>query len=129
MSISKWVNLTFAGIFILAFLTLTKTIEWGFLLAEAQRLDRQIMGQYVTLSTLLGALGAVAFTFYLYRKPNMFSYMSEVVIELQRTTWPSMDETRRSTIVVIVFTIVLSGFLAIFDWIWKNLTDLLILSS
>jgi preprotein translocase subunit SecE len=125
MTISKWVNLIFASIVVIAFVISDKALKLLFVNVD-QLTDTPILGRYVTLTTLIAVGVAVALTFWLYRKPGVFSYLSEVVAELRKVTWPSMDETKRSTFIVIVFTILLSGYLAIFDQIWKYLTELII---
>jgi preprotein translocase subunit SecE len=127
MTISKWVNLVFACVAILSFIVFDKALEWIWAVwGQSLPVDHQIIGSSLTLTTLLGLGMAVGLTLYLYRKPGTFSYMSEVVAELQRVTWPTMDETKRSTLVVIVFTILLSAYLAVFDWVWKIVTDFII---
>ncbi len=127
MTISKWVNLIFAGIAIIAFIVLDKALIWGGTSLLTQNfLENALLGSYVKVHTVIAVALSVGLTLYLYRQADIFSYLSEVVIELQRVTWPSMDETRRSTIVVIVFTVLLSVYLAVFDYIWKIVTDFLI---
>ncbi len=127
MTISKWVNLIFAGVFLVAFVTLDKTFFWVWENAEWSNFG--VLGRYVTLTRLIALVGGIGFTFWLYRRPNSFSYMSEVVAELKKVHWPTLDETKRSTLVVIGFTIILSGFLAGFDWIWNDLTDFLFVTG
>lgn len=125
MTISKWVNLIFASIAVMAFVVCDKTLK--LIVANFDVLsDTSIFGRYITLTTLIAVALAVAITFALYRKPGVIVYVSEVVAELRKVTWPSIDETKRSTLIVIVFTILLSGYLAIFDQIWKYLTGLII---
>ena len=126
MTISKWVNLIFASVFLVAFVTFNKAFIWIWELAKLT--DYSIIPGWrtLTLTTALALAGAVGLTFYLYRMPNAFEYLGEVVTELRRVTWPTLDETKRSTVIVIAFTILLSGYLAVFDWIWKAITDLLI---
>lgn len=127
MTISKWVNLIFAAAAIAIFIVLEKSFEWiGVSLLNPNFFDYEVLGSYVRVRTVAALAGAVGIIFYLYRRPDSFSYLSEVVVELKRVTWPSMDETRRSTIVVIAFTILLSAYLAIVDYIWKIVTDFLI---
>lgn len=126
MTISKWVNLIFAGVATLSFVFFDKALKWIWASWNETLVDTALLGSYVTLTTLLALVLAIILTFYLYRKPGTFSYLSEVVVELTKVTWPSMDETKRSTVVVIMFTVLLSAYLAVFDWIWKIVTDFLI---
>lgn len=126
MTISKWVNLIFAGVAILAFVFFDKSLKWIWSAWSKDLIDYALLGSYVTLTTALALALAIVFTFWLYRRQGTFAYLSEVVVELKKVTWPSLDETKRSTVVVIVFTILLSAYLAVFDWIWKFVTDLII---
>jgi preprotein translocase SecE subunit len=38
-------------------------------------------------------------------------------------TWPTKEETVRSTTVVVLFTIIVAGALAGYDWIWGEVTS------
>lgn len=127
MTISKWVHLTFVGIFLIAFVVLDKSLFWAWEVFDQANIS--VLGRYITLTRLLAMIGGVGFTFWFYRKEGVFAYMSEVVAELKKVQWPSMDETKRSTVVVIAFTILLSAFLAFFDWIWKYLTDFIFITG
>ena len=39
-----------------------------------------------------------------------------VVSELKKCTWPTRDELAESTVVVIMSVLILSGFVALADW-------------
>lgn len=125
MTISKWVNLIFASVAVLAFVVFDKALSLLFENVDALN-NAPLMGRYITTTSVIALVLSVIFTFWLYRKPDTFAYLSEVIVELRKVTWPSMDETKRSTVIVIVFTILLSAYLAVFDQIWKYLTDLII---
>jgi preprotein translocase subunit SecE len=43
-------------------------------------------------------------------KQKIITYYEETVVELKKVTWPTKDEVRGSTIVVIVTSIILSAF-------------------
>ena len=85
-----------------------------------------MLGTYVTLTRVIALALAALVTVIIYKRPGTFSYLSEVIAEMRKVTWPSIDETKRNTVVVIAFTIMLSGYLALFDWIWQIVTDFLI---
>ncbi len=125
MTISKWVNLIYTSIAFLAYVVFSKALQLLFTNVD-QLTDTSLIGRYVTVTTLIAAGLSIALTAWMYRKSEIYAYISEVVVELRKVQWPTMDETRRSTLVVIVFTILLSSFLAFFDQVWKYLTDLLI---
>lgn len=126
MEVSRYVNLTYALGFILAVLTFNKAIAaiW-----EAfERLPNVgLVGNTITLTDAIGVVLAAILMAYLYKREDYRTYVSEVVLELKKVTWPSWDETKRGTLVVIIFTVVLSAFLWGPDQFWKYLTDLLLL--
>jgi preprotein translocase subunit SecE len=124
MSISKWVNAIFIAIALLSFIVFDKTLKLIFDNVDA--LTDIAFGNYVSVTTLVALALAGVFTFLLYKRPDTFDYLSDVVVEMRKVTWPSWGETKRSTIIVIVFTIVLSLYLAVFDQVWKYLTDFII---
>jgi len=43
------------------------------------------------------------------------AFLEECWIELQKVTWPDMDQLRSATVVVIAFTIAISGVIWLMD--------------
>lgn len=43
------------------------------------------------------------------------TFIEECWVELQKVTWPDADQLRSATIVVIVFTIIISGIIWFMD--------------
>ena len=43
------------------------------------------------------------------------TFLEECWIELQKVTWPDWDQLRSATLVVIVFTVVISGVIWLMD--------------
>ena len=78
-----------------------------------------------TLATVLAAVagGAVAYLLYRHEAANRMS--REVVAELAKVTWPSSRETRVSTVVVIVTSVIAAAILGVFDAVWSAITDLI----
>ncbi|MFB6265369.1 MAG: preprotein translocase subunit SecE [Bradymonadaceae bacterium] len=85
-----------------------------------------IVGSYVTVTSIIAFALAGWLMYELYQPEEYRSFLSEVVIELKKVTWPGWDETRRSTLIVIVFTIVLSGLVWLSDTVWKYVTNMLL---
>jgi preprotein translocase subunit SecE len=44
-------------------------------------------------------------------------FLTEVIVELKRTTWPSRMEVRGTTVVVIVTVFIFAVFLFAVDWV------------
>lgn len=70
-------------------------------------------------TALLGALG-------IWRNSTAHTWAGEVVDELTRVAWPSQQETRHATMVVIVAVVVCAGYLGIFDAFWLTMTDFIL---
>lgn len=80
----------------------------------------------IRLSVVLGVLIGFGIVYGAWRHERFSTYLSEVVTELTRVTWPARDETYRNTYVVIGFSLLVAIFLALFDLVWKFATDALL---
>jgi preprotein translocase subunit SecE len=61
------------------------------------------------------------------KQPNAVSrYLREMRGELRKVTWPSRDESRRLTAIVLGVTIAMAIFLWVFDSIFSNVIEFLI---
>ena len=47
------------------------------------------------------------------------SYLRDVQAELRKVTWPSVEDLRKSTTVIIIFLIVMGLLIGIIDWLWS----------
>lgn len=125
MQYSRYINLSFALaglIFLVIFQKAT-----GLLFSTFEVTDMLIAGEAIRLSGLIGAVLAGGGMFYLWQRQDVQTWASEIAVELSKVTWPSWDETKQHTLVVIIFSLILSGILAVFDFFWKWLTDLILL--
>jgi preprotein translocase subunit SecE len=48
-------------------------------------------------------------------KEKVVTYWEETLVELKKVTWPTKDEVKGSTIVVVITSIVLSAFVFVVD--------------
>jgi len=126
MEVSRYVNLFYATMLVIAVVTANKLVAEIWDRVDVLK-DISIVGNTITLTTLLGVALGVGVIVWAYRREDYRTHVSEVVIELHKVTWPTMDETKRSTLVVIIFTIIVSLYLAGIDRIFSYLTDLLLL--
>lgn len=126
MEVTRYVNLTYTLAFLLAVVTFDKLVQ-----AIWSSIDGLphigLLGNAVTLTDLVTVALSVALIVYLYRRQDYRQAVVDVILELRKVTWPTWDETKRGTFVVIVFTLVLSAFLWGSDQIWKYATDLILL--
>lgn len=126
MEVSRYVNLFYLTALVTAVVTFNKLVTEIWDRVDALK-DISIVGNTITLTTILGVVLGVGLTYWAYKREDYRTYVSEVVIELHKVTWPSREETKRSTLIVIGFTIVVSLYLAGIDRVFSYLTDLILL--
>jgi preprotein translocase subunit SecE len=80
--------------------------------------DFTVIGDW-TLSTIVGFALAVVAAVAIWRIPKTQRVSMEIALELRRVTWPSLRETRASTIAVIVASFVSAAILGVFDLLWS----------
>ena len=90
--------------------------------------DAVLFGLVSTTGVISVAVGLLSF-FMLIRNEEALRFTDEVVRELSRVTWPSKEETTRSTMVVIVTAIFVAGVLGIYDLVWKNVADMFLFAN
>jgi preprotein translocase subunit SecE len=125
MEVSRIRNLVFVAVGGLFFVILDKALDWLWASVDALRVTA-LIGEQVTVSTVIAAVVAIGATLYYARREDLKTFLSEVIIELKKVTWPGWDETKRSTVIVIIFTVVLSVFLWGSDQVWRFLTELIL---
>ncbi|MBM4175343.1 MAG: preprotein translocase subunit SecE [Ignavibacteria bacterium] len=54
-------------------------------------------------------------------KEKIINFFSDVVKEMKKVTWPTKDELRESTVIVIVTCVILAAFVYAIDMILSNL--------
>jgi len=110
----KWVTLSYLAVAaLLAFLAL----HLGQKLVGAYDLEARVRNAELILRGLSVLAGVVLF-FALYRSESATQFMSEVVVELSRVTWPTRKETSAATILVIIMVVLSGLFLGFLDYLW-----------
>ncbi|WP_158542407.1 preprotein translocase subunit SecE [Lujinxingia litoralis] len=122
MDVSRLVTLTYITTAIVAFVIFQKTYQWIETSIDAVS-DFMVIPPIITLTTALAVASVVGLVLWMKRHPKVDPFLTEVIIEMKKVTWPSWKETQRSTIVVIIFSIILSFFLWGSDQVWKRVTD------
>jgi preprotein translocase subunit SecE len=119
---STWVGLFFIGSAVVVGVVLNAA--FGDLFALVGVLDRPILGDRFTLSTLAGFLiASLGAAYYGIVHKRSRKFVEESVEELNKTSWPDMPETRSSTVVVLVFTFISAGILGLFDAVFSWITN------
>jgi preprotein translocase subunit SecE len=77
--------------------------------------DSPILGDRVTMTTLLGFAVAAAIAVGLYMWPKTQTFVTEVAAELNKVNWPTWSETKVNTLVVVVTSVIAALILGVFD--------------
>jgi preprotein translocase subunit SecE len=119
----RYVHIAFAVAGLLAAYVLSNFFE---LLGGALGFSYPILG--VSLWSVLAFLvaGVVAFSFW--RNERSFAFIEECAQELKKVHWPTYEEVRSATLVVIGMVTLFSLILGLFDFFWSGLTNYLVQS-
>ena len=80
--------------------------------------DPQVLGvEDLTLTAVVGFALAIGGAVYVYMNPKLREGGLDIAAELKRVSWPSVAETRVSTIAVVIASLVSSIILFFFDFI------------
>ena len=75
------------------------------------------MKNYTTIAITLGVIAAVfAVLWFTGRLTRLRNYILETREELRKCTWPSVDELKGSTVVVMISIILLGAFTVVIDY-------------
>lgn len=123
MNVKRYVNMGFVLGGLLAWICLGPFFAWLFELV-APAWDKPLIGADFRISDILGLAVAVLATAYIFVRDDIYTQALEIGNELSKVTWPKWDETRTSTIVVIITTIIIAAILGGFDFVWAKVTKL-----
>ena len=121
----RWIVLAFGLAALLVGVTVQAATSTGF--AQFAVPDQRF-GPFTTTTYLSALMGLGTFA-YLIRNTRAVGFTGEVVEEMARVTWPSKDETLRATTTVVVTTLLVSALIGVYDFMWKNLSDLFLLTK
>ena len=109
---------------IVLWLVLRDLVQWG--LVTAGLPNQPLLGKAVPASTVYGALLSIGTAVFLWRHKTSFDFCLETVQETRKVVWPTKQDTRDHTIVVVVTSFIFALFLWGFDQVWKKLFALLL---
>lgn len=113
----KWVNLSYL---VLAILVGYIVFSLSLRLISIYDLEARIRNVELIIR-ILSIIGGGFVFFILYRNGRANQFMSEVMGELSRVTWPMQKETMSATAIVIVMVLISGMFLGLLDYFWTLL--------
>ena len=51
---------------------------------------------------------------------NIKKFSNEVVVEMKKVSWPTKEQLKESTMVVIVVTAIITTLVSIMDWVFTS---------
>lgn len=122
--IARWVNLSFVFAGLILWWLCARIVETFFGWFEIA--DTHVIGENLTMVSMYGLIGSVIITTVLWRHQKLYAGGLNVARELKKVTWPTLEETKSATRVVIVTTLIIAGILATFDFTFQRLTALIL---
>ena len=117
----RMVNMFFVAATLLAWGIFAKTFELVFAMSNIRNVA--LLGKGFTMATLVGAVVALAMLFWAWRHRRIRPMINEVGDELTKVVWPTWDDTKKNTVITVIVTIIISAILALFDLVFKWLTE------
>ncbi len=90
--------------------------------------DTMVAGM-MPMSDVIGLSTGVLSFFGALKWRKAVTYTDEVIAELVKVTWPDREETTNNSMVVIVASLIFAGSLAIFDYVWAQITEIFLFST
>lgn len=122
MNLQRFVNIAYVLAGLLTWV-ISATIFGGILDVISRDFDKPLIGTDFLRSDLLGLVAGLAVGIALKLNRNVNTWGLEVANELKKVTWPSWEETKLSTVVVIITSIIVAIILGMFDALWAFLSS------
>ncbi len=123
VSVQRLVLLVVTVLAVLVGAAVRSACESGF--AQFGVADERLFGLLPTTNAL-AVVGAVLAFVGTVRNLTVMTYISEVVGEFTRITWPNRDEAIKASTTVVVVAGLAAILIAGYDFVWKNLADLIL---
>jgi len=123
MGVTRYVNMSFVVIGLVSYIIFGEFIAWGLDFFGAG-VNSALIGVNFRMADLLSLVVSLALVIYLRRDDRIYTYAMEVGNELSKVTWPTWKETKLSTVVVVIVTLIISIILAGFDYLWSAISSL-----
>jgi preprotein translocase subunit SecE len=118
----KWVSLSFV-----AFSALMAFVLFSLGMKVSGVYDLETRVRNIELVMQIGSLVAGILLFaILYRNDRTNTFMTEVVVELSKVTWPTQRETSSATLISLIMVLISGVILFLLDSLWTYLLQLVI---
>jgi preprotein translocase SecE subunit len=117
---------TYVALFVIASAAVVLLImdrAFASLFASLSIANQNVLGDKFNMSTAAGLLVAGGGAAFVWLRPKYKDFMGESVDELGKVSWPTNQETKMNTVVVIIFSFISAGILGVFDAVFGWLTN------
>jgi len=121
MNLQRFVNIAYVIVGLVTWVISSRFLGWFFDLVLSN-FDRPLIGTNFSRSDLAGLVIGTAVGVALKMNQRVNTWALEVANELRKVTWPTWAETKLSTVVVIITSIIVSIVLGLFDALWGVVT-------
>ena len=81
------------------------------------------------VSTIAAILLGVLVFVVLNRHSLVVGFTDEVIEELKKVTWPDKEDTVNSTVVVVGVTLFIAAALGLYDYVWAEVTQIVLFTK
>ena len=121
MNLQRFVNIAYVLAGLVTWL-ISARLFGGIFDLFSRDFDKALIGTEFARSDMLGLLCGIAVGVALKLNRAVNTWGLEVANELKKVTWPSWEETKMSTVVVVVTSIIVALILGLFDALWALLS-------
>jgi preprotein translocase subunit SecE len=118
---TRYVNLAFVAAGLLFWLLVAKAL--GSLWAVLKWNDFRVLGEKLTLTDLIGFGFSALLVVFLWKHERVNNLANEIAMELKKVTWPTRQELKAATVVVIITVFIIAAILGLFDAFWALVTS------
>jgi preprotein translocase SecE subunit len=123
---TTWLNISYVALAVL-----TAYVVWNALhtLGLQTGWDERFIDWYGMTSTAASVIVGAGTSFFLRRDTEKHEYFLAAIAELRKVTWPTVDDTKKMTMIVVIVVGVFSAILAVFDVVWAKVLNLLLVTT
>jgi len=120
---STWLNVFYA-----AFGVIIAIIAWNIITMTGEQMGwiERYHAWFPAAANIAGIAVGIAAAFILRGKAERHEYLLGSIGELRKVTWPSSQDTKRMTIVVVIVVCIFAVILSAFDFVWSRLLGLML---
>jgi preprotein translocase SecE subunit len=123
MSDRRVLGFAWLALAMLTWLVLADFFQWSFATFDIP--NQRYLGSFEA-SALLGVGATMVVAIVTWKNKTIYEFCLETVSETRQVVWPSRNETRENTVIVVVVSVIMSIVLGGFDLVWAKLSNFIL---